>query len=53
MIRSLHHVGLTLPEPQEAADFYTAFGLETAQAGTAALRRAEEAASGSAIPTGT
>ena len=33
MIRSLHHVGLTLPEPEEAAKFYSTFGLETEESG--------------------
>jgi catechol 2,3-dioxygenase-like lactoylglutathione lyase family enzyme len=32
MIRSLHHVALTLPDPAVAAAFYTAFGLDVAEA---------------------
>jgi catechol 2,3-dioxygenase-like lactoylglutathione lyase family enzyme len=28
MIRSLHHVGLTLPRPEEGGRFYSAFGLD-------------------------
>jgi catechol 2,3-dioxygenase-like lactoylglutathione lyase family enzyme len=33
MIRSLHHVGLTLPEPKEGGDFYAAFGLDLEDTG--------------------
>jgi catechol 2,3-dioxygenase-like lactoylglutathione lyase family enzyme len=31
MIRSLHHVGLTLPKPELAARFYSAFGLDVGE----------------------
>jgi len=32
MIRTLQHVGLTMPDPQQAARFYAAFGLDVAEA---------------------
>jgi catechol 2,3-dioxygenase-like lactoylglutathione lyase family enzyme len=31
MIRSIHHVGLVMPDPQHAARFYAAFGLEISE----------------------
>jgi len=39
MIRSLQHVAITLPDPQQAARFYTAFGLEVADAGAGIAAR--------------
>jgi catechol 2,3-dioxygenase-like lactoylglutathione lyase family enzyme len=39
MIRSLQHVGLTLPDPQLAARFYAAFGLEVAEVGGRVVAR--------------
>jgi catechol 2,3-dioxygenase-like lactoylglutathione lyase family enzyme len=39
MIRTLQHVGLTLPDPQQAARFYTAFGLDVAETGGRVVAR--------------
>jgi catechol 2,3-dioxygenase-like lactoylglutathione lyase family enzyme len=39
MIRSLQHVGLTLPKPEQAARFYRAFGLDVGEAGGRVIAR--------------
>jgi catechol 2,3-dioxygenase-like lactoylglutathione lyase family enzyme len=39
MIRSLQHVGLTLPNPDQAAKFYAAFGLEVTESAGRVIAR--------------
>ena len=39
MIRSLQHVGLTLPSPEQARSFYAAFGLEVGEKNGAVVAR--------------
>jgi catechol 2,3-dioxygenase-like lactoylglutathione lyase family enzyme len=39
MIRSLQHVGITIPQPQEAALFYRAFGLDVGEVGGRVVAR--------------
>ncbi len=51
MIRSLHHVGLTLPKPQEAGDFYSAFGLDTEEAGGKIVARCQGRAQAQVVIT--